>query len=109
MKDKVIMGDRAPCIGEEGYADAGDFSGFLERLRSHRYSKILVRDLHQDDFWYENSQWPRPKGLRAAILASYRETGHIPAAKAPKDVKHWAEDPYLFDEITILEPKEDAR
>lgn len=108
LKDRVIMRDRAPCIGEEGYANSGDFSGFLSRIRSRYYSKILVRDLHEYDFWYENAQWPKPRGLRQAILDSYRETGRIRAAAAPKDVKHWAEDPYLFDEITILQPKPDA-
>jgi len=99
------MGDRASAIGEEGYANTGDFSTFQDHLKARRYAKILVRHLHQPDFWYENTQWPRPRGLREAILDNYYETGLIRAAAAPKDVKHWAPDPYLFDEISILEPK----
>lgn len=108
VKDRVIMGDRASAIGEEGYANTGDFSGLLSRISAKYYSKILVRDLHEPDFWYENSQWPRPRGLRGALLETYRETGKIRGAAPPKDVKHWAEDPYLFDDVTILEPKPDA-
>jgi hypothetical protein len=105
IKDRVIMGDRAPCIGELGYAASGDFSGFLSRIAAKRYTKILVRNLYDPHFWYENSLWPRPRGLREALLNSYRETGHIRAAEGPKDVKNWTADPYLFGEITILEPK----
>lgn len=105
LKDRVIMGDRASAIDEEGYADSGDFSTFLTNIRTKHYSKILVRHLHASDFWYENALWPRRRGLRDALLSSYRETGQIRAAAAPKDVKRWAEDPYLFDDIAILEPK----
>jgi hypothetical protein len=108
IRNRVIMGDRASAIGEEGYANTGDFSTFTNHLKTRRYAKILVRHLHQPDFWYENTQWPRPRGLREAILDNYYETGLIRAAAAPKDVKHWAEDPYLFDEISILEPKPDS-
>lgn len=101
---RVIMRDRAAVIGEEGYANQGDFSGFTSRLASKYYSKILVRGLHAPDFWYENALWPRPRGLRKALLDNYRETGVIRAAERPKDVKDGAEDPYLFGEISILEP-----
>jgi hypothetical protein len=105
LKDKVIMGDRAPAIGEEGYANTGDFSLFRSNIRAKRYSKILVRHLHKPDLWYEHALWSKPSGLRDALLESYRETGRIPGAEPPKDVKHRAEDPYLFDEISILGPK----
>jgi hypothetical protein len=105
VRDRVIMGDRAACIGELGYAASGDFAGFLSRLSAKHYSKILVRNLHDPHFWYDNSLWPRPRGLRDALLDNYRETGHIRAADGPKDVKNWTADPYLFGEITILEPK----
>ena len=107
VKDGVVMRDRAAGICEEGYDSIGDFSGFRSRIAAKYYSKILVRDLHESFFWYENALWPKPRGLRDALLDSYREAGHIRGAAAPDDVKHWAEDPYLFDEITILEPKPD--
>ncbi|MGD0201029.1 MAG: hypothetical protein ABSD27_09815, partial [Bryobacteraceae bacterium] len=103
VKDRVIMGDRAPAIGEEGYANSGDFSLFRSNIAAKRYSKILVRHLHRPDFWYENALWPKPSGLREALLESYRETGRIRATEPPQDVKHRAEDPYLSDEIAILE------
>ena len=34
LKDRVIMGDRAPSIGERGYSQTGDFSGILSRIGS---------------------------------------------------------------------------
>ena len=108
LKDRVVMGDRAPAIGEEGYASCGDFSVFRSNIAAKRYSKILVRNLHRPDFWYENALWPKPLGLRDVLLRNYREAGTIPAAEPPKDVKRRAEDPYLFGEITILEPRTDA-
>jgi hypothetical protein len=105
IPNRVIMRDRAPVIGEEGYANQGDFSAFTSRLSAKYYSKILVRGLHASDFWYEDALWPRPRGLRKALLDNYRETGLIRAAERPKDVKDGAEDPYLFGDISILEPR----
>lgn len=102
---RVIMKDRAPVMDEEGYANNGDFSGFTSRLAAKYYNKILVRGLYSSDFWYENALWPRPRGLRKAILDNYRETGKIRAADHAKDVKDGPEDPYLFGDISILEPR----
>ncbi len=66
-----------------------------------------MRDFHKPNCWYDNAVWPRHRQLRDALEASYRETGSIPAAVGPREVKDWAEDPHLFSEITILEPKPD--
>lgn len=107
-KNRVVMGDRAPAAGMLAMAKTDEFGGIRSRIAARRYSKILVRNLHEPDFWYENAIWPRPSGLRQTLLDNYRETGTIRAAEGPKDVKNWAEDPYLFSEITILEPKDQA-
>lgn len=104
-KDRVVMGDRAPAAGMLAMAKTDEFAGIRSRIAAKRYSKILVRNLHEPDFWYENAIWPKPSGLRSLLLANYRETGTIRAAEGPKDVKNWAEDPYLFGAISILEPK----
>lgn len=109
VRNGVIMGDRAPCMAEEGYANTGDYSTFLAHLAAKRYAKILVRGLHDPDFWYENVLWPRPRGLRKALLDNYRETASIRAAERPKDVKDGVEDPYLFGEITVLEPRTNSQ
>jgi hypothetical protein len=107
MKDRVVMGDRGPATGMLGMADFGQgFSGILSRIAARRYSKILVRDLHEHNFEYENDLWPTQSGIRQALLDNYREVGNIRAAVGPKEVKNWAEDPYFFNEITILEPKD---
>ncbi len=105
LKNKVVMGDRAPSIGERGYSETGDFSGILSRIRQKRYAKILVRDFHEQDFWYDHSTWARSSGIRQTLIDNYREAGHIRAVKSPLPDKDRGEDPYLFGEITILEPK----
>jgi hypothetical protein len=104
-KDRVIVGDRGPGIGDRGHSSIGDFSGILSRIANKRYSKILVRGFHDQDFIYDYYLWPKSSGIRQALLDNYRETGRIPAAKGPPAVANWAEDPYYFGEITILEPK----
>jgi hypothetical protein len=104
-RDRVVMGDRAPSIGERGYSLTGDFSGILSRIRARRYGRILVRNFHGTDFWYEHFSWPRQSGIRQALLENYREIGRIRAAATPVASKDRAEDPYLFGEVTILEPK----
>jgi hypothetical protein len=103
-KDRVIMGDRAAAAGMIGMGKIDGFSGFASRIAAHKYSKILVRSWHEPDFWYENSLWPQPGGIREALMKGYHETGHIRAAEGPRDVTNWAEDPHLFGEISILEP-----
>jgi len=108
LKDRVIMRDRAAAVCSQGMGGTGDFSGFLSRIATKRYSKILVRDYHDPDFWYESFLWTKPRGIRQALLDNYRETGHIPAAKGPLAVKDWAEDPHFFGEITVLTPKTDS-
>ncbi len=102
---RVIMKDRADPISSQASGNVNvDFSGFISRLAAKRYSKILIRDFHKPDCWYDNAVWPRKRDLRKAILENYRETGSIPGVLPPNDVKQHAEDPHLFSEITILEP-----
>ncbi|MBV8843430.1 MAG: hypothetical protein JO307_11525 [Bryobacterales bacterium] len=105
VKDRVVMGDRGPAIGDRAYSGIGDFSGILSRINAKRYSKILVRGFHAPDFIYDYYLWPKSSGIRQALLDNYRESGTIEAASAPAAVPNWAEDPYYFGEITILEPK----
>ncbi|MBV8846263.1 MAG: hypothetical protein JO307_25940 [Bryobacterales bacterium] len=104
IKQRVVMGDRAPSIGERGYTQTGDFSGMLSRIANKRYNKILVRGLHTPDFVYDYYLWPKSSGIRQALAENYRETGRIPAAQGAM-APNWAEDPYYFGEITILEPR----
>lgn len=106
MKDRIVTRDHSPAVGMLGMAKMPEgFAGIKSRIAEKRYARILVRDLHEHDFGYENELWPKPGGIRETLLANYNEVGHIPAAVGPKEVKDWAEDPFLFSEITILEPK----
>jgi hypothetical protein len=105
-KDKVVMKDRSPSIGARGYAGVGDFSGMLQRIASKRYAKILVHGYNDFDFVYDYFLFPKSTGIRQALKDNYRETGSIRAATGPPEVKNWAQDPYYFGEITILEPRQ---
>jgi hypothetical protein len=100
-RDGVIMQDRAPTIGERGYSQTGDFSAIIQRLDQKRYAKILVRNLHSADFWYEDSTWPVPGGIRSALLRNYHEVGTIAAVRG--DYASWT-PPYELGTISILVP-----
>jgi hypothetical protein len=99
------MGDRAPSIGELGGTSTGDFSGILSRISGKRYSRILVRGLDAPDFVYDYFLWSKPSGIRQALLDNYRKVRTIRGVEAKSYARNWAEDPYYFGEITVLEPK----
>jgi hypothetical protein len=105
LKERVIVGDRAPAIGELGGTGTGDFSGTLSRISGKRYSRILVRGLHAPDFVYDYFLWSKSSGIRQALLDNYREVRTIRGVEANSFARNWAEDPYYFGEITVLEPK----
>lgn len=101
LRDGVVMKDRAPTIGERGYSQTGDFSGVLERLKQKHYTKILVRNLHSKDFWYDHGMWTRSSGIKQALLENYQEVGKIKAVAGlnPNEM------PYGFNEVSILVPR----
>ena len=105
MRDGVIMGDRAPSIGERGFKAVADLSGILTRIADKHYTKILVRGFHDPDFVYDYYLWPKPSGIRQALQNNYRESRTIRAVADYPQSKNWAEDPYYFGQISILEPK----
>jgi hypothetical protein len=100
MKDGVVMKDRATNIGERGYSQTGDFSGAIARIAERRYAKILARNYHSDDFWYDHAMWSRPSGIRRALAENYREVGTIAAVRGET-----GRGRYLFNEVTVLVPK----
>jgi hypothetical protein len=77
VKERVIMKDRAPCIGERGYSETGDFSGIIQRLEQKHYSKILMRNLHSPEFFYDYWLWKKSSGIRKVLLENYHEVGLI--------------------------------
>jgi hypothetical protein len=102
LKDGVVMKDRAPGIGERGYSTTGDFSGILDRIGRQQYAKILVRNLHSPDFWYDHELWRASSGIRQALLDNYREARTIPAVEpAPPNQNV----PYTLREISVLVPR----
>ncbi len=103
LKDGVIMKDRSPCIGERGYSETGDFSGFLKRIEQKKYSKILVRDLHSPFLQYDFGLWQKSSGIRQALLDNYNEIGQIKAVA----MENYEHETYLFSEISILVPRMD--
>ena len=97
----VVMKDRASPIGERGYSQTGDFSGILQRLKEKRYAKIMVRNLHSPDFWYDHEIWDKSSGIRQALMDNYREIGKIEPVGG-RNIKHVS---YGFAEISILVPR----
>lgn len=94
-KDRAVVGDRATSIGDRGYSGVGDFSGILSRITEKHYSKILVRGYRNFDFVYDYFLFPKPTGIRQALLDNYQETGRIRAVQGNPDVKDWAEIPII--------------
>ena len=103
VRDGVIMKDRVPGIGERGSTQTGDFSGIIQRLKEKRYAKILVRNFHSTDFWYDRPAWRKSSGIRQAMMDNYRETGTIKQV----DAQPGEDLPYGFCEISILVPREE--
>ena len=103
LRNGVVMKDRAPSIGERGVSETGDFSGILGRLQERFYKKILVRNFHSGDFWYDHELWAKSSMIRQSLNENYREVGRIKAVSgmAQSDL------PYGFNEITILVPRDD--
>lgn len=102
FQDGVVMKDRAPTVGERGFSETGDFSGILQRLEQKYYTKILIRNLHSPDFWYDHKSWKTSTGLREALLDNYTEVGKI---EPPEGIKQGAL-PYGLTEVSILVPRE---
>ena len=104
-KDRVNMKDRVATIGEQAYSRVGDFSATVARLKSRHYAKILVRNLHHPDFWYDSFLVKKPTGLRRVLLEHYQVARVIPAVSFPQPRAEQAESQYLFTEISVLVPK----
>ena len=103
LKEGIIMKDRVITFGDRGYAGIGDFSGFIQRLKRKRYSKILVRNLHSPELFYDNWMWKKSSGIKQAMLENYDEIGKI---KAVQGTKHNQHPYYFFEEISVLVPKQ---
>lgn len=97
----TIMKDRAATIGERGYSQTGDFSGIINRFEKKSYSKILVRNLHSPDFWYDHELWSASSGIRDALLENYRKERIIKKSADFSDQNR----PYGFQEISVLVPR----
>lgn len=101
LDEGIEMRDRAPSIGDRGLAGVGDFSGIISRIEEGYYSKILLRNFHSPDFWYDHYLWSNSSGIRNAMLDNYFEVGSIDAVASDET---GAEVQYLFQEISILAP-----
>jgi hypothetical protein len=94
--DGVVMKDRAPSIGERGYSQTGDFSELIKRIEEQYYQKIILRNLHDPNFWYDHFLWENSSGIREALLKYYYEIDNIEAVAGDNN--------YLFGEISVLVP-----
>lgn len=93
----IVMKDRMAAIGEAGYTETGDFSGTLQRIRTHYYHRIIVHDFDGLDFQYDHFQWRQSSGIRAALRTSYAVVRTIPGVDG-------IPGPW-FKTISVLEPR----
>jgi len=100
--DQVIKKDSAIPIGDQGFSETHDFSGFKKRLQERRYSKILVRNLHRRDFWYDVWFWRKSSGIKRVLQDNYDEVRSIDEVK---DSSGNGTKMYTFGKISILTPK----
>jgi hypothetical protein len=104
LRNRVVMKDRAPSIGDRGYAEVGNFGPMIERLEQKRYAKILVRNFHSADLWYDHWLWRRSSQIRQALTRSYSEVRTIRRVAGSERIE---ELDYLFSDISVLVPKPD--
>jgi hypothetical protein len=80
LRHSFLAKDRAISLGDQPPGGIyQNFEGFLERIRTKTYDKILVRNLHSPFFYYDWDGWPRSSGVRRALLEHYTEMRIIPA------------------------------
>ncbi len=98
LREGIVQKDRSAPAGEAGWTSTANFAGLLERLRTHHYERILMRDLHDEEFMYDYSLWERSSGVRDSLLKYYREARQIPGVKGA------AGNPWLRP-VSVLEPR----
>jgi hypothetical protein len=104
LSSGTVMKDRATAIGDRGFQRMGGFSGMTRRIEEKRYSKILVRGFHREDFWYDNDMWQESSGIRKALQENYHEESTI---RAVSRTLLESESRYLFGDISVLIPRTD--
>jgi hypothetical protein len=74
----VVQKDRSSPAAEAGWTGTADFTRFFDRIRTHYYDRILVRELHGEEFMYDYGSWEKRSGARDSLLRYYREVRVIP-------------------------------
>ena len=83
LRHSVLMKDRAVSLADQ--PPAGIYRNIdlmADRIRNRTYEKILVRNLHSPNFFYDYSTWLRPSGVKQALEENYEEVRTIPAPQA---------------------------
>ncbi len=104
LKNEIVMKDRATAIGDRGFQGMGGFSGMIKRIEERRYSKILLRGFHLEEFWYDNTMWPESSDIKKALQEHYDEKSTIRGISKTILEK---DKNYLFRDISVLIPKPD--
>ena len=92
----VVQKDRSSPAAEAGWTGTADFTQFFERIRTHYYDRILVRELHDSEFMYDYGSWEKRSGARDSLLRYYREVRVIPEVAGYERVS--------LRSINVLEP-----
>lgn len=98
LAGRIVQHDRSAPAGEAGFTQTADFTGLMERLRTHAYARILMRDVDGPEFMYDYATWPVSSGVRDSLLTWYQVVRTIPGVRGGPDT------PWLRA-ISVLEPR----
>jgi hypothetical protein len=103
LREKTLMKDRSETVGiwvgKNQQIDHAYLADTIKRINEKRYDKILARQLDTELSWYDFQD--RGSGVKAAILANYRQVRRVQAVQG---IETWWPE-HLVSDIVVLVPK----
>jgi hypothetical protein len=103
LREKTLMKDRSETVGiwvgKNQQIDHDFLADTIKRINEKRYDKILARQLDTELSWYDFQD--RGSGVKAAILANYRQVRRVQAVQG---IETWWPE-HLVSDIVVLVPK----
>jgi len=103
FKHAHLAKDRATAIADQPPVGIYDnISAMVQRINSRAYDKLLLRNFHSEYFLYDWDDWPRPSGVKRAILANYEEVRTI---AAPVELQMLKRNIYYTGPVSVFVAK----
>ena len=94
LRHNLVMKDRATIL----LTHQTPHFGLIERIHRQEYAKILVHFSSNGTDWYDID---RDRGIKKALLTSYREVRRIPRVQG---VENWLYRDMLMGDVSVFEP-----